>query len=63
MWLEGARDISEADAKAIFRIDSYAKGDLLEAKITRVRSLFLEDAELGPFLDHLITVLSREKTP
>ena len=63
MWLEGARDISEADAKAIFRIDSYAKGDLLEAKITRVRSLFLEDAELSPFLDHLITVLSREKTP
>jgi hypothetical protein len=63
MWLEGARDISEADAKAIFRIDSYAKGDLLETKITRVRSLFLEDEELGPFLDYLITVLSREGTP
>jgi hypothetical protein len=28
MWAEGKRDIPQADAKAIFRIDSYAKGDL-----------------------------------
>ena len=60
MWIEGKRDIPKADAKAIFRIDSYAKGDLREAKITRVRSLFLEDKELGPFLDHLIVDLNRE---
>jgi hypothetical protein len=62
MWAEGKRDIPPAEAKAIFRIDSYAKGDLREAKITRVRSLFLEDEELGPFLDHLIADLSREGT-
>jgi hypothetical protein len=59
MWIEGKRDIPQADAKAIFRIDSYAKGDLREAKITRVRSLFLEDEELGPFLDHLIIDLNK----
>jgi hypothetical protein len=62
MWIEGKRDIPQADAKAIFRIDSYAKGDLREAKITRVRSLFLEDEELGPFLDYLIVDLNREGT-
>lgn len=62
MWIEGKRDIPRADAKTIFRIDSYAKGDLREAKITRVRSLFLEDEELGPFLDHLIVELNREGT-
>jgi hypothetical protein len=63
MWVEGKRDIPQPEVKAIFRIDSYAKGDLREAKITRVRSLFLEDEELGPFLDHLIAELSRERTP
>ena len=63
MWIEGKRDIPQADAKAIFRIDSYAKGDLREAKITRVRSLFLEDEELGPFLDHLIVDLNRGGDP
>ena len=60
MWVEGRRDIPRADAKAIFRIDSYAKGDLREAKITRMRSLFIEDEELRPFLDHLIVDLNRE---
>lgn len=60
MWVEGERNIPQADAKMIFRIDSYAQGDLREAKITRVRSLFLEDEELGPFLDHLIAELNRE---
>jgi hypothetical protein len=60
MWAQGERDIPQADAKAIFRIDSYAKGDLLEAKITRVRSLFLEDEEVGPFIDHLIANLTKE---
>jgi hypothetical protein len=63
MWAEGNRDIPRTEAKAIFRIDSYATGDLREAKITRVRSLFLKDEELGPFLDHLITDLSKEGTP
>jgi hypothetical protein len=63
MWTEGKRDIPQHEAKTIFRIDSYAKGDLREAKITRVRSLFLDDEELGPFLDRLITVLSKEETP
>jgi hypothetical protein len=63
MWVEGERDIPQTEAKAIFRIDSYAKGDLREAKITRVRSLFLEDEELGPFLDHLIADLSTEGAP
>jgi hypothetical protein len=60
MWAQGERDIPQADAKAIFRIDSYAKGDLREAKITRVRSLFLEDEELRPFIDHLIANLNME---
>src|SRR5262245_56192193 len=62
MWSEGKREIPQADAKEVFRIDSYATGDLREAKITRVRSLFVEDEELRPFLDHLVADLDREGT-
>lgn len=59
-WSSGNRDISAALAKDVFRIDSYARGDLREAKITRLRSLFTEDEEVAPFLDHLIKVLNSE---
>ena len=59
----GQRAIPIADAKEVFRIDSYARGDLLEMKLTRLRALFNDDAELTPFLDHLINQLNEEATP
>ena len=59
-WTSNSHDISAAEAKEVFRIDSYAIGDLREAKITRLRSLFSEDDEVAPFLDHLIKILNRE---
>lgn len=59
IWSSGQRDISFADAKEVFRIDSYAKGDLREAKLTRVTSLFSEDRELAPFLEHLVGILNK----
>ena len=62
MWKDGDREVSFAEAKEVFRIDSYAKGDLREAKITRLQSLFTNDEELMPFLDHVIKVLNRETT-
>jgi hypothetical protein len=61
-WQAGNRKIPSADAKEVFRIDSYATGNLREAKITRLRSLFIEDDELAPFLDHLINDLNTEAT-
>ena len=59
-WKDGSREIPVAAAKEIFRIDSYAKGELREAKITRLRSLFTEDAEVAPFLEHLAKLLNTE---
>jgi len=59
MWKGGDREIPCAAAKEVFRIDSYAKGDLREAKITRLQSLFTEDDEVAPFLAHLVKVLNR----
>jgi hypothetical protein len=59
-WSGGNRNISASQAKEVFRIDSYARGNLLEAKITRLQSLFTADDEVAPFLDHLIKVLNKE---
>jgi len=59
LWSSGG-EIGPAEAKEVFRIDSYAKGDLRESKITRLQSLFTEDKEIAPFLDHLIGILNRE---
>jgi hypothetical protein len=60
LWSRGNRDIPAAAAKEVFRIDSYATGDLREAKITRVRSLFSDDEMLKPFLDHIVYDLDKE---
>jgi len=57
-WEEGRRQISTRDACAVYRIDSYATGALRETKITRLRSLFSEDPEIAPFLDHLASLVS-----
>jgi hypothetical protein len=62
LWTTGVRDIPTVEAKQVFRIDSYARGELFEAKITRVRALFSADPELAPFLDHLIHHLNRKTT-
>lgn len=58
-WASG-QEIEPAEAKEVFRIDSYAKGDLRESKITRLQSLFTDDKEVAPFLDHLVDVLNRK---
>jgi hypothetical protein len=60
LWAAGERAIPSADAKEVFRIDSYARGSLLETKLTRLRAMFIDDPELRPFLDHLINDLNKE---
>ena len=63
LWAAGQRAIPIADAKEVFRIDSYARGNLLETKLTRLRAMFSDDPELAPFLDHLIEQLNEKATP
>jgi hypothetical protein len=60
LWASGQKSIPNADAKEVFRIDSYARGDLLETKLTRLRAMFMDDVELAPFLDHLLKQLNKE---
>ena len=63
LWLSGERDIPQAEAKEVFRIDSYAKGSLLESKLTRVKAMFTGDEELTPFIDQLIRQLAEGTSP
>jgi hypothetical protein len=63
LWSSGARNIPPSEAKAVFRIDSYARGDLLEAKLTRVRAMFNGDEEISSFIDHLVKQLKGEVAP
>jgi hypothetical protein len=62
LWTSGVRNIPAAESKQVFRIDSYARGELREAKITRLCAMFSEDSELAPFLDHLVEDLNKEAT-
>ena len=62
VWKSGSREIPIASTKELFRLDSYARGEMREAKITRLRDMFSDDAELTPFLDCLINQLNKEDT-
>ena len=63
-WKRWAKDprtrIDRKDAAEVFRIDSYAEGRMRTMKITRLRSLFAEDAEVLPFIDAMAAVLESE---
>lgn len=58
-WFAGEK-ISLKEAQEVFRIDSYATGELRESKLTRVKSLFDEDLELRDFLQEMIDFLEEK---
>lgn len=49
-WKAGSA-IEREEARALFRIDSYASGQLIDIKVTRLLSLFLEPSEHKRFLE------------
>jgi len=62
-WAHGDHDLSVKEAREVFRVDSYADRQLKETKITRLTSLFLDDEEIGPFLDHVASLLHDSGDP
>jgi hypothetical protein len=48
-WSNGG-PLCSKDVAEVFRIDSYATGDLVESKVTRLLSLFSKDREVYEFL-------------
>jgi hypothetical protein len=59
-WSEGDKSVVPAEAREVFRIDSYSTATVREAKMTRLRSMFEDDQELSPFLSHLSAEIDEE---
>lgn len=51
------RAVARRDAEGVFRVGDYTKGDRREEMIERVRLLFLNDSELGPFVEAMAALL------
>jgi hypothetical protein len=58
-WVQGKQELSRREAAEVFRIDSYAVGQMKEAKITRLLAMFDGDREIGPFLHRMATLLEQ----
>lgn len=56
-WRAGERSLGKREASEVFRVDGYSVGRILEIKITRLRDLFGDDPEVGPFVAHLAHVM------
>lgn len=61
-WSQGDRSVVLAEAREVFRLDSYSTLAVREAKLTRLRAMFGDDEELSPFLTRLSDEIDKEKT-
>jgi len=60
-WLEGDKSVVFAEAREVFRLDSYSTASVREAKLTRLRAMFADDEELSSFLTHLSDEIDKEE--
>ena len=60
-WSHGERSVVLAEAREVFRLDSYSTSSVREAKLTRLRAMFGDDEELSPFLTRLSDEIDKEK--
>lgn len=60
-WLAGERDIGGREAEAVFRIDDYAVGRTRDLKVARLRELFEDDPEVGPFIDSMAAIVVQKR--
>jgi len=56
-WQGKSDDITVTDAKQVFRIDSYSKGDMLLLKIDRTRKMFIDDDAISNFLQEMRDII------
>jgi hypothetical protein len=60
-WVEGERSVVLADAREVFRLDSYATPSVRESKLTRLKAMFADDEDLSRFLAHLSAEIDKEE--
>jgi hypothetical protein len=61
-WQNKEIDITPFEASEVFRIDSYSNGAMTQKKIARLRALFDEDPQIGPFIAHLENAVKERNT-
>jgi hypothetical protein len=60
-WSQGDKSVILAEAREVFRIDSYSTASVREAKLTRLRAMLEDDQELSSFLTHLSDEIDKEE--
>ena len=58
-WQEDPQNVKTAQAKEIFRIDTYTKPDMLSLKIDRLLNLFSKDPEISSFLTDMSQLVTK----
>jgi hypothetical protein len=59
-WANGDKSVVLAEAREVYRLDSYSTLSVREAKLTRLRAMFGDDEQLSPFLAHLSDEIDKE---
>ena len=60
-WIQDQTDVSAREAADVFRIDSYADQRLRNLKVGRIRAMFENDPDVGPFLARMAEIIEREE--
>jgi len=60
-WSAGDEKVVLAEAREVFRLDSYSTFSVREAKLTRLRAMFVDDEELSSFLAHLSDQIDKQE--
>lgn len=56
-WLAGDKATTEREARDVFRIDLYADTRMRDIKVARLRSMFDDHPDLGPFIRETASAL------
>jgi hypothetical protein len=59
-WSAGDETVVLTEAREVFRLDSYSTASVREAKLTRLRAMFVDDERLSSFLGHLSDEIDKE---
>ena len=61
-WSAGDKTVVIGEAREVFRLDSYSNPSVREAKLTRLRAMFVDDKELSSFLSYLSDEIDKEES-
>jgi hypothetical protein len=60
-WSGGEHSVFLADAREVFRLDSYSTPSVREAKLTRLKAMFANDDDLSRFLAQMSDEIDEEE--